>query len=83
MNWAVLMVGGVALFATIYYIIWGRKQYSPPNETVEDYIQRAQTGAQAGDQARTTSLEKEVSGGVTEERVEEESVQGAEKQFND
>jgi amino acid transporter len=83
MNWAVLMVGGVALLATIYYIIWGRKQYSPPNETVEDYIQRAQAGAQVEAQDGTTSSEKEVSGGVTEERLEENSVQGVEKQLDD
>jgi hypothetical protein len=78
MNWAALMVGGVALLATIYYIIWGRKQYSPPNETVEDYIQRAQAGAQA----EAASSEKEVNGGAVELRAEEESVQGVEKQLD-
>jgi hypothetical protein len=70
MNWAILMVGGVALLATIYYIILGRKHYSPPNETVEDYIQRAQAG--------TTSSGKEVRGGLTE-KVAEESVKEADK----
>jgi hypothetical protein len=40
MNWAIVMVGGVVLLATIYYIFWGRKLYTPPNETIEDYIQR-------------------------------------------
>jgi amino acid transporter len=64
MNWAILMVGGVILLATIYYLVYGRKQYSPPNDTVEDYIQRAQTEAQAG-----MGSEKEASGGVTKESV--------------
>jgi hypothetical protein len=50
MNWAILMVGGVALLATIYYIIWGRKQYLPPNETVKDYISRYEMdGTEASD----------------------------------
>jgi hypothetical protein len=42
MNWACAMVGGVALLATIYYVIWGRKVYAPPNETIEDFIERYQ-----------------------------------------
>jgi hypothetical protein len=42
MNWACVMVGGVALLATIYYVIWGRKVYAPPNETIEDFIERYQ-----------------------------------------
>jgi len=32
MNWAIAMVGGITLFATIYYIFWGRRTYSPPTE---------------------------------------------------
>jgi choline transport protein len=59
MNWACVMVGGVVLFATIYYIILGRKQYTPPPETVEDYIRR--------DQNMSTPSEKEVSRGLTGE----------------
>jgi hypothetical protein len=43
MNWASVMVGGTIIFATAYYIIWGRKSYSPPVETIEDYIERYQT----------------------------------------
>jgi hypothetical protein len=69
MNWAILMVGGVTFLATAYYIIWGRTHYSPPNETVEDYIQRAQAEGTSG---------KEV-GGVTEEKVAEATVEEAEK----
>jgi hypothetical protein len=65
MNWAIVMVGGVTLLATAYYIVWGRKTYSPPNETVEDYIKRHEG---------TTTSEKE-SGGVAEENVVEESVE--------
>ena len=61
MNWACVMVGGVVLLATLYYIIWGRKTYSPPNETVEDYIKQHQA---------TTSAEVVASGEVIEERVE-------------
>jgi hypothetical protein len=60
------MVGGIALLATVYYIIWGRRTYLPPNETVEDFISRYE--------ATTASIEEEVSGGV-EERVLEESVE--------
>lgn len=43
MNWASTLVGGIGLLATGYYIAWGRKSYSPPDETVEDYIQRSET----------------------------------------
>jgi amino acid transporter len=64
MNWACAMVGGVALLATVYYVIWGRKTYTPPNEVVEDYIKRNE------DQDMPTSSEKEVSGGVAEESVD-------------
>jgi len=64
MNWACVMVGGLVLLATIYYIIWGRKQYTPPAETIEDYIKAYQTS--------TTSSEKEGSGGLVEESVEVE-----------
>jgi amino acid transporter len=60
MNWACLMVGGVILLATVYYI-WDRKTYSPPNETIEDYIER---------NVATTSAEKVMSDGIMEERVE-------------
>ena len=30
MNWAVVMYGGIVIFATVYYIFWGRFQYVPP-----------------------------------------------------
>jgi hypothetical protein len=38
MNWSSAMYGGIIILATIYYVIWGRKQYTPPEETIEDYI---------------------------------------------
>ena len=69
MNWAILMVGGVILLATIYYLVYGRKQYSPPNDTVEDYIMRGEAGVS----------EKEVSVGVTEKKLADDSVEDAEK----
>jgi len=34
MNWGILMYGAIVIFATIYYVIWGRHTYSPPNEQV-------------------------------------------------
>lgn len=61
MNWGIAMVGGVILLATVYYIIWGRKTYTPPNETIEDYMERYGTGS-----------ENEVSSGVVEVSVETE-----------
>jgi hypothetical protein len=63
MNWAVVMVSGPIIFATIYYIVWGRKTYTPPDETVEDYIVRYEA---------TTESENEMSGGVLEEMAAEE-----------
>jgi len=62
MNWAVVMIGGTVIFATVYYIAWGRKKYMPPNEIVEDYIARYQT--------TMTSSEKDGKSAVIEESVE-------------
>jgi hypothetical protein len=61
MNWACGMVGGVTLLATLWYIIRGRKSYTPPEETIEDYIKRSHVA---------TMSENEESGGLTEESVE-------------
>jgi amino acid transporter len=72
MNWAVLMVGGVVVFASIYYFISGRKQYSPPIDTVEDYIMRGEAGVS----------EKDVSVEVAEKKLAEDSVEVAEKRLN-
>jgi amino acid transporter len=53
MNWAIVMVGGVIVLATVHYLIWSRKTYEPPNETIEDYMERYE-------EATTVSSEKEV-----------------------
>jgi len=57
MNWAIVMVGGPIVLATIYYIVAGHRQYTPPDATVEDYILRYEAG------------DKEVSGGAMEEGI--------------
>jgi hypothetical protein len=41
MNWAIVLCGGVTILATGYYFLWGRKQYKPPRETLENYIARS------------------------------------------
>jgi hypothetical protein len=69
MNWAIALVGGIALLATIYYIIWARYTYSPPDDTVEDYIQRFN--------ATSASSEKEGSAAFADEKVPEPSVDEA------
>jgi hypothetical protein len=66
MNWASAMVGGIALLATIYYIIWGKRTYLPPTDTIEDFIGRYEA---------TVASENEAHGAaekVTQERVEVE-----------
>jgi hypothetical protein len=55
MNWAIAMVGGVTLLATVYYIFGGRKSYTPPSETIEDFIERYEAAGMT-----TSSSEKEV-----------------------
>ena len=61
MNWAIVMVGGVILLATVYYIIWARKSYTPPTETIEDYMKRY---------LETATSEKEESVEVVESNLE-------------
>jgi amino acid transporter len=61
MNWACVMVGGVTILATIYYVVLGRKTFTPPNEIIEDYIKRNQD---------VSTSEKEVNGGIAEESGE-------------
>jgi hypothetical protein len=39
MNWSCVMVGGIFVWSTVYYIVWGRYTYTPPNETIDDYIE--------------------------------------------
>jgi len=66
------MVGGTVLLATIYYIIWGRKSYTPPNETIEDYIDRYQGSETSAEREPNgvfaSSTEKETSAGLVEEK---------------
>jgi amino acid transporter len=62
MNWAIAMVGGVIVLATVYYIIWGRKTYTPPDETIEDYMDRYE--------ATSASSEKAVGSPAVEEIAE-------------
>jgi amino acid transporter len=51
MNWAIAMVGGIVVLATVYYMVWARKIYSPPNDTVEDYIERYETTLSSSEKA--------------------------------
>jgi hypothetical protein len=60
MNWAIGLVGGIVLLATIYYVAWGRKSYTPPDETVDDYIERS---------AANDLSEKDVGSAAGEDRV--------------
>jgi amino acid transporter len=48
MNWAVVMVAGPIILVTSCYIVWGRKSYTPPEETVEDYIVRHEATTETG-----------------------------------
>jgi amino acid transporter len=67
MNWAIVLVGGIVALASAYYVVWGRKTFTPPHETVEDYIERYHA---------TTVSEKGLDGGVVEEAVEKVTVTG-------
>jgi hypothetical protein len=74
MNWGILMVGGPVVLASAYYFLGGRRTYTPPYETVDDYIGRYEA---------TTVSEREISSGAAEktpdETVAEQSVDAAEK----
>jgi amino acid transporter len=78
MNWACVMVGGIVLLATVYYVIWGRKTYTPPEETIEDYIKRSQDmmtpekEASSGVIDKSVEAQKEASSGVIDTSVEAE-----------
>lgn len=34
MNWGIVMYAGIIIFATIYYVLYGRKAFTPPTEQV-------------------------------------------------
>jgi len=72
MNWAVMLVGGITFFATVYYVAYGRKVYDPPNLTVEDYIERYE--------ASSAPSETEASA-VVDEKVPDAMVEEAEKKY--
>ena len=38
MNWGVLIYSSVIIFATIYYLTFGRKVYSPPLDKVRRFL---------------------------------------------
>jgi hypothetical protein len=76
MNWACVMVGGPTLLATLYYIVWGRKSYTPPSETVEDYLERYHATVEAAEKEMSTGVAED---GAGDEMVTEESVDAAEK----
>jgi hypothetical protein len=42
MNYAPLMLGGVFLFAVIYYLVYGRRYYKGP--VVETEVDKVETG---------------------------------------
>jgi len=75
MNWAIVMVGGPIVLATVYYFAGGSNKYTPPEGTVDDYIGRYK--------ATWESSDKDLSSGVAEksadETVAERSVDAAEK----
>jgi amino acid transporter len=60
MNWACVMVGGTVLLATVYYIVWGRKTYTPPSETIEDFMERFQTTSVSEKETSTVPVEDPV-----------------------
>jgi len=55
MNWGILMYGAVIIFATVYYIIWGRHTYTPPTD--EGFI--GQEGLFVGSKPAEHVLESE------------------------
>ena len=63
MNWSSAMVGGIVIFATVYYIIWGRFKYTPPRETIDDYIDDGSSHDDIG--------QREASAGHSEEKTVE------------
>jgi amino acid transporter len=36
MNWGIVMYGGVIIFSTVYYIIWGRHTFISPRENIAE-----------------------------------------------
>jgi hypothetical protein len=72
MNWAIVMVGGPIFLSTIYYVAHGRKTYTPPDATVEDYLERYE--ASSDEPSGVAADEK-----AMDHDLAEESVSAAEK----
>jgi amino acid transporter len=58
MNWGCVMVGGVVVLATVYYVIWGRKTYTPPTDTIEDFLERYEETGGSGLVVESVKAEK-------------------------
>ena len=68
MNWGIAMYGGVIILSTIYYIISGRKTYSLPEETIEDYLEVERNRYE---QSHTSVGKREIGDMEITEKVEE------------
>jgi hypothetical protein len=65
MNWAILMLGGPVVLATVYYLLGGRKTYTPPDQTVDDYIVRYEAIAESLEKEMSSCVAKEIATGET------------------
>jgi len=65
MNWAIVLVGGIVILATVYYWLGGRRTYTPPEETLDDYV---------GQSEATMKSDKEMSSGVAEGKAANQTV---------
>jgi amino acid transporter len=58
MNWGCVMVGGVVILATVYYVISGRKSYTPPTDTIDDFLERYEEVGGSGLVVESVKAEK-------------------------
>jgi len=72
MNWAIAVVGGIILLATIYYVAYGRRVYTPPDQSVEGYIEQYEATA-ASDRVSSSVL--------FDEKAPEATVEEPEKKY--
>jgi len=56
MNYAIVMIGGIMILATVYYIIWGHNTYQPPTETTEELREREEEGEVTEESVATKEL---------------------------
>jgi amino acid transporter len=59
MNWGVVMYGGIVIIATVYYMIWGRHQFTPPRESIDEMYGHDDQESYASEEAKTVG-EKEI-----------------------